>query len=280
MNFLLGCAVWSHKDWVGELFPAGSRSRDFLSLYSRRFTTVEGNTTFYAVPDADTVRRWAAETPEGFEFCLKLPRDITHQGSLTRAIPEALRFYDRMQPLGTRLGPMFVQLPPSYSPAQLDDLAVFLQAWQQTNTRLAVEVRHRAWFSAPHSHNLDRLLRDFGCGRVLLDSRPIYQDAQADFERRKPNLPLAASVTADFSLIRFASHPDRDRNQPFLEDWADRLHEWLGQTRVYFYIHCPIEARSPANASLVQQVLEQRGVPVPPLPWNQLDAAPAQLNLF
>jgi uncharacterized protein YecE (DUF72 family) len=46
-RFYIGCAVWAYKDWVGELFPPGSKSADFLSLYSRRLTTVEGNTTFY-----------------------------------------------------------------------------------------------------------------------------------------------------------------------------------------------------------------------------------------
>jgi uncharacterized protein YecE (DUF72 family) len=46
-NFYIGCAVWGYKEWVGELFPSGSKNADFLALYSRRLTTVEGNTTFY-----------------------------------------------------------------------------------------------------------------------------------------------------------------------------------------------------------------------------------------
>jgi len=47
-NFYIGCAVWGYKDWLGDLFPPGSKAADFLALYSRRLTTVEGNTTFYA----------------------------------------------------------------------------------------------------------------------------------------------------------------------------------------------------------------------------------------
>jgi uncharacterized protein YecE (DUF72 family) len=46
-HFYIGCAIWGYKDWVGDLFPPGSKSADFLALYSRRLTTVEGNTTFY-----------------------------------------------------------------------------------------------------------------------------------------------------------------------------------------------------------------------------------------
>ena len=54
MNFFIGCAVWAYKGWVGELYPQGTRTADFLNLYSRRFTTVEGNTTFYAVPNQES----------------------------------------------------------------------------------------------------------------------------------------------------------------------------------------------------------------------------------
>ena len=46
-TFHIGCAVWGYKDWVGDLFPPGSKAADFLSLYSQRLTTTEGNTTFY-----------------------------------------------------------------------------------------------------------------------------------------------------------------------------------------------------------------------------------------
>src|SRR2546421_206988 len=62
--FYIGCAVWAYKEWLGDLFPSGSKSTDFLALYSRRLTTVEGNTSFYAVPNSEVVQRWAAETPE------------------------------------------------------------------------------------------------------------------------------------------------------------------------------------------------------------------------
>src|SRR3712207_6304460 len=82
----IGCAVWAYKDWVGDLFPPGSKNTDFLALYSRRLTTVEGNTTFYATPKSEVVQRWAAETPDTFRFCFKLPRDISHEGPLTAQV--------------------------------------------------------------------------------------------------------------------------------------------------------------------------------------------------
>ncbi|AFY50840.1 hypothetical protein Nos7524_5115 [Nostoc sp. PCC 7524] len=284
MNFLIGCAVWAYKGWVGELYPPDTRATEFLHLYSRRFTTVEGNTTFYAVPNQETVSRWAAETPPGFEFCLKLPREITHKGLLAPYIPAALEFLERMQPLGKHLGPIFAQLPPSYAPTLIDDLAKFLVAWPHQVSPLALEVRHPDWFREPHTSNLTQLLENLGVGRVLLDSRPIYtgeDDPQLQSERRKPKVPLQFSVTAPFSLIRFISHPHLSVNQPFMEEWVKQIQQWLHSgVKIYFFVHCPLEERSPGTARYFQQLLEQHGVEVPPLPWNQLDAPPHQLSLW
>ncbi|ARV58488.1 hypothetical protein BZZ01_07395 [Nostocales cyanobacterium HT-58-2] len=284
MNFFIGCAVWSYKGWVGELYPQGTRQGEFLQLYSRRFTTVEGNTTFYAVPNQETVTRWATQTPEGFEFCLKLPRDVTHDGHLQPHIPDALKFLEGMHPLGKRLGPVFAQLPPSYAPTLIDDLTIFLEALQQTGVRLALEVRHLDWFTEPYASELTALLTKLGVGRVLLDSRPIYSgddDPQIQSERRKPKVPVQFSVSAPFSLIRFISHPNLPVNQPFMEEWVTQIKQWLQQgTQIYFFVHCPVEERSPSTARHFQKLLEQSGVAVPPLPWNILDNPPNQLSLW
>ena len=283
-NFFLGCAVWAYKGWVGEFYPARSRPADFLRLYSQRLTAVEGNTTFYAVPDQETIARWVAETSSGFAFCPKLPRELTHRHLLRPSIPGALGFLKHMQGLGDRLGPLFAQLPPSYGPALLDDLTAFLAAWPHGEAPLALEVRHADWFREPHAGILAALLERLGVGRVLLDTRPIYEgpdDPQVSTERRKPRLPLQPSVTAPFSLIRFISHPAREYNRSYMEEWSGLIAHWLRQgTRIYLFVHCPIEAQSPGTARLFQQILEQHGVSVPPLPWNTLKSPPAQLKLL
>ncbi|MBE9052636.1 DUF72 domain-containing protein [Nostocales cyanobacterium LEGE 11386] len=284
MNFSIGCAVWAYKGWIGELYPQGTRATDFLHLYSRHFTTVEGNTTFYAVPNQETIARWVSETPPGFEFCLKLPRDITHKGLLQPSIPSALQFLEGMRPLGKHLGPMFAQLPPSYGPKLIDDLTAFLEAWPRTEAPLAVEVRHRDWFNEPHVSNLTTILEKLGVGRVLLDSRPIYtgeDDPQLQSERRKPKVPLQFSVTAPFSLIRFISHPNLLENQPFMEEWVTQIQKWLqAGKQIYFFVHCPREERSPGTARYFQQLLEQSGAVIPSLPWNNLELPPHQLSLW
>lgn len=283
-NFFLGCAVWAYKGWIGDFYPSETRPTDFLRLYSQRLTTVEINATFYAVPNRDTVARWAAETPPGFQFCPKLPRDLTHKGALQPSISSALQFLELMRGLGDRLGPIFAQLPPHYGPPSLDDLAAFLSAWPRGETPLALEVRHPDWFREPYASALTAILAQLGVGRVLLDTRPIYDspdDPQIHTERRKPKLPLLPSVTAPFSLVRFVSHPHKECNQSFLKEWVGHVSRWLRQgTRIYFFVHCPVEERSPGTARSFQKLLEQRNVAVPPLPWDMLSAPLTQLSLF
>lgn len=286
MNFHLGCAVWSYKGWIGDFYPPKSPSHEFLSLYSQRFTAVEGNTTFYAVPDEATLTRWVKQTPSGFEFCPKFPKTVTHTGSLADSISDALSFLERIQTLEKRLGTVFAQLPPTYSPQYLDDLSQFLQALPYRNIRLAVEVRHQDWFKKPYENQLNKLLEQLGIARVILDTRPIYNcpdDPQAKSSRRKPNVLVHPCVTANFSLIRFISHPQQQYNQDYLEEWVKQVNHWLRQgTEIYFFVHCPQEERSPHTARYFQHRLESEGINIPALPWNTLtfDIAPQQLRLF
>ena len=284
MSFLIGCAIWAYKGWLGDFFPSGSPPSKFLRLYSQRFKTVECNATFYSVPSPKTLARWVQETPAGFEFCPKLPHSITHQGDLQDKIGEALSFIDLMQGLGDRLGPLFAQLPPQYGPQCLPDLAVFLKAIQAGGVPLALEVRHPDWFGSPHAEELAELLQSLQIGRVLLDSRPMYQvpdQPQLTSERPKPKVPLQPMVTAPFSVIRYISHPQLEVNQDFLQDWVRDVEQWLQHgIRIYFFVHCPVEEHSPRNAQYFYHLLQEQSVGLPPLPWDQITTSPTQLSLF
>ena len=59
--FFLGCPVWSCAGWKGQVYPASAPQKSWLKYYSETFLTVEGNTTFYAIPSPDTVQRWIAQ---------------------------------------------------------------------------------------------------------------------------------------------------------------------------------------------------------------------------
>ncbi|MGF1512218.1 MAG: DUF72 domain-containing protein [Elainellaceae cyanobacterium] len=282
MSFWLGCAVWAYRDWTGDLFPGKATPRDFLRLYSRRLTAVEGNAAFYAVPAETTLVQWRQTAPQGFKFCPKLYRGVTHQGPLYPQRHLALEVIDRLRLLEDRLGPLMIQLPPSYGPNQLEDLTQFL-AVLPPDVAVAVEVRHPGWFDAGAAQRLNRLLQQRQVGRCLLDTRPIYSgpdDPQRQSQRRKPQVPLQPVVTAPFSVVRYIGHPEPDRNQIYIEDWVTQIKAWLSQgTEIYLFVHCPQEVRSPSIVKVFQRQLEAAGAPVPALPWLQLQE-PSQLSLF
>ena len=282
MSLYLGCPIWAFKGWVGNFFPKGTKSADFLCEYSQRLTTVEGNTTFYAVPSLETIQHWVEETPTSFRFCPKLPRTISHGRKLAEHIGEARAFLEVMSQLGSRLGPLFLQLPPRYSPAMVEDLRSFLEAWPG-NQPLAVEARHLDWFDSPHLEAFLFLLEEKKLARVVIDTRPIRSLRDDSIltgsiylrllqaRERKPDVPVLPERTADFVFLRYIGHPQLELNAPFINEWATHLVKWLREgVEAYVFCHCPDERLDPWLCQEFHQRIAE-SLPIPPLPWDQAD---------
>lgn len=279
----IGCPTWGSKAWVGGFFPARTPANAFLRLYSHRLTAVEGNTTFYATPSVETIARWVQETPATFQFCPKVARSISHAIPLDETREETQAFVHRLRGLGTRLGPLFLQVPPSFAPAHLERLQAFLDFWP-SEVRLAVEVRHTAFYEESQAAKLNALLEQYRVARVIMDTRPLRvgfsQEQQVlEARERKPNLPVQLALTTDFSLVRYIGHPDLEVNEAFLDSWAQHLSRWLKQgVTLYVFCHCSVDEQAPLLcAELYQRV--KALAPLPPLPW-QLPAAITQPELF
>jgi len=128
----VGVSGWSYPSWKPGFYPAGTDSREFLAYYAARFRTVELNTTGYRLPAEEQFRRWAEQTPEGFEFAPKLP------GNRARMVAE---FSDRVRVLGDRLGPVRVQLINARDEGMLELLLGSLDP----ELRLAFDLAHPTW---------------------------------------------------------------------------------------------------------------------------------------
>ena len=292
MSIYLGCPVWSFKGWVGNFYPKGTKSTDFLRQYSSRLTTIEGNTTFYAVPAFKTIEAWIEQTPETFRFCPKIPKAISHNGKLTEYVDRALYFVEVMRPLASRLGPMFLQLPPSYSPRLLEDLATFLAAWPK-EIRLGVEVRHLDWFDAPHRDALNQLLTSHNMARVVIDTRPIRNlqgdasiagssyESLLEARERKPDVPVFLERTTDFIFLRFIGHPDLDHNLELVAEWVDYLVPQMQQNvDVFIFCHSPDNMIAPDICREFQRRIALK-MNIPPLPWDAIKPdLPEQPTLF
>lgn len=271
--FYIGCPMWANKEWVGNFLPTHTSSNDFLRLYSRKLTAVEGNTVFYALPSSETIDRWCKETPPTFRICPKVSRSISHDAQLENSRDDTFLFIDRMCELGTRLGPIFLQLPPSFGPSHLPQLEAFLNDWP-TDVHLAVEVRHADFYTQHPAMILNTLLTQHKVARVMMDTRPIRTGSAKEQQvlharERKPNLPLQIAVTTDFIFLRYIGHPRMEVNDPLLDTWAQQIGQWLKQgTTVYVFCHCPYEVHSPEICLALYQRVSTL-VPLPQLTWQQ-----------
>jgi uncharacterized protein YecE (DUF72 family) len=292
MNIYLGCPIWLFKGWVGNFYPKGTKPADFLREYARRLTTIEGNTTFYAVPAPKTIESWVEHTPETFRFCPKIPKAISHNGKLLEYADRALYFVDVMRSLAARLGPLFLQLPPRYSPSLLDDLEAFLSRMPR-DIRLAVEVRHLDWFDSPHREALNQLLSSHNMARVVIDTRPIRSlegdqkiagssyESLLEARERKPDVPVFMERTGDFIFLRFISHPDLTQNIEFINEWVNYLVPEMQQNAdVFIFCHSPDNLIAPEICREFHRRLAAK-IKIPPLPWDTLKPdVPEQPSLF
>jgi uncharacterized protein YecE (DUF72 family) len=221
--------------------------------------------------------------PPTFRFCPKVPKAISHEGQLMDNVERAHEFINIMSQLGTRLGPMFLQLPPRYSPKLIGDLIAFLAAWPR-EVRLAVEVRHLDWFDSPHDEALNELLSEHNMARVTIDTRPIrdldgdeilagsvYQSL-LEARERKPDVPVVPKRTSDLIFVRYIGHPDIAVNNPYLKEWGDYFIPQLQEgADVYMFCHSPNNLAAPWLCRKLYAQVEKE-VSLPPLPWNELDS--------
>ena len=283
-RYYLGCPIWSNRDWTGSLFTDDARADDYLAQYAGVFNSVEGNSTFYGLPRPSTVQRWREQTGPAFRFCFKFPREITHRLQLRQAGAETDEFLKLMTPLGDRLGPLMLQLPPAFGPAGLTALKDYLIALPP-DFEYAVEVRHRAFFDKGNNERaLHRLLTERSIDRVMLDSRALFsaaddQPATLEAQRKKPRLPVHPRATGSRPLIRFIGHPDVEANRRFLQPWFAKLADWIGEGRTpYLFTHTPDNQAAPELAALAHRLLAEQVPDIGALARQPV--APAQSALF
>lgn len=158
----IGTAGWSIPRAQQSRFPAGE---SHLARYANVLPAVEVNSTFYRTHRASTFERWAANVPRAFRFSVKIPRTITHDQRLANSSALLKAFLADLTPLGTRLGCLLVQLPPSLAFNARVARAFFTVLRKRFDRGVALEPRHASWIGG----RADRLLDEFEIARVAAD---------------------------------------------------------------------------------------------------------------
>ncbi len=207
-HWRLGTIGFSYKEWVGPFYPAGSSQHEYLPYYCRLFNSVEMDTTFHSIPRCSTVEGWYAASSSDFKFCVKTPRIITHELGLVNTQAMMAEFIESLQPLEEKLGPILIQLPPSYSREYFSGFTTFINSLPGSY-RYAVEFRHRSWFTE-------------ATAQLLVDHQICW--VAIDF----PNLPMHITPTTDFLYVRWIGVNNKYHHHSFeREDKSDQLQGWL-----------------------------------------------------
>ena len=167
----VGTAGWSIPRLIAEEFPGDG---SHLERYSRVLRCAEINSTFYRPHRAGTLARWAAATPDDFEFAVKVRRTITHECGLRPERDEVRAFAGEVRPLGEKLGPLLFQLPPKQG-FEAGVVRPFFEVVRGVfpEGRVVLEPRHASWFEAEP----EELMREFRVARVAADPVKVPEGA-------------------------------------------------------------------------------------------------------
>lgn len=221
----IGTCGYSYKDWVGPVYPAGTKPIDMLPLYARRFAIVEIDSTYYRVPSAAAFASMVRRSPEGFRFTAKLPSSGTHLPELgSRAVHDDVRlFRENLQPVveAGRLAAVLAQFPNAFRPNDATRAYVGMLREAIPDVPLAAEFRHREW----QTNDTLELLRALDVALVLVDE-PHFKTLARE----------SSDVTSDLAYIRLhgrnaqnwwrgtnASRYDYLYTAEELEPWVHRI---------------------------------------------------------
>ena len=233
---------------MGYFYPPGTTAPTSLGFYAQVFDTVEVNTTFHAVPRESMVLGWVKRTPDDFLFSLKMPRAVTHEArlDLDECEPMVEEFLRVARLLGTKLGPILVQLPPSFERSVPNRLALgkFMDRLP-TDLRFAVELRHPSW-------------EDAAVERALAERNVAWCIAEGIANN------LAFMYPADFAYVRWnRSGKDFPNFSEILFDRSADLDEWAAALKaapahvrtVYGYMSDEFAGHAPASLQMLQSRL-------------------------
>jgi uncharacterized protein YecE (DUF72 family) len=260
--YRIGLPAWAFAGWQNRYFDGRDRLRQYASVFS----TVEGNTTFYATPSTSTVRDWLAQVQDlDFKFCFKLPKTVTHQPGGRKPLTE---FLTSLKPLESHLGPYLVQLPSVVGPEHASWIRGLLSSLP-AEIGYALEVRHPDFFEGNNKFN--EYFGDLDCLRTIMDARPIHREAPTHPEvlaarHEKPDLPIYVEPGPAGTMVRLVLHPDDSLNDAYYEEYVAATVGWLDSGgAVYMMIHCPNNLHCPPKARRFQAMLASRTNHLEPL---------------
>ncbi|MEQ7801085.1 DUF72 domain-containing protein [Pedobacter sp. ASV1-7] len=274
--FYIGCAKWGRKEWLNMIYPAKTKEADFLDQYVKHFNSIELNAVFYSIPNAELIRKWKQKAEEnstnGFIFCPKFSRTISHIKRLKDAEVPTDLYLSSIHEFGRYLGPCFLQLGDNFGPKNFDILENYLKLLP-VDFQVFVELRHEEWFAnAAERERLFGMLHRLKKGAVITDA-----------SGRRDCVHMELTIPEIF--IRFVGNGQDFKESDFarIDEWVVRIKNWLdkGLEKVYFFLHQHDEKDTPVLADYtIKQFNKHLGSDVPEIKFLSDDTPPKQQQMF
>jgi uncharacterized protein YecE (DUF72 family) len=231
----IGCAKWGRLEWIGKIYPPGTREKDFLQHYVKHYNSIELNATHYKVYGPKAVENWKLKaTGKDFLFCPKMYKGVTHFGRLTDKDFLSTEFLRGVLAFKEHLGPIFIQVSDAYGSKRKEELFEFLNSLP-TGVQFFLEVRHPDWFAKKDvGGELFTLLRQLNIGAVITDTA-----GRRDCAHMYLTIPKA--------FIRYVGNSLHPTDHTRIDAWVERMKYWLdnGIEEIFFFMHMHDEATSP-----------------------------------
>jgi len=232
----IGCAKWGRKEWIGKIYPKGTKDADFLQHYVKHYNSIELNATHYQVYGPETISKWADKAKGiDFKFCPKVPQIISHYSSFdAKAEAITTNFLEGILAFKEHLGPIFLQVSERYSPKQRDKLFHYLKTLP-IDLQFFLEVRHPDWFADKVIRKeLFDTLRSLNIGAVITDTAGRRDCAHME-------------LTVPKTFIRYVGNSLHKTDYTRTDAWIKRIKYWLdnGLEELYYFMHMHNEATSP-----------------------------------
>lgn len=248
-KFYVGLSKWGKKEWIGKLYPKGTREANFLDEYVKHYNCVELNATHYKLYNSEGIQKWVAKVKHtSFKFCPKVYQGISHFGSFNDKQFLTNTFLDSMKCFGKHLGPMFLQVSDKFGPKRKEELYTYLSTLTK-EISIFQEVRHEDWFESKNAEDLFAKLRKLRIGSVITDAAGRRDVAHMH-------------ITAPKTMIRFIGNDLHPSDFTRLDEWVSRIKYWVdsGLEEVYFFLHCLDETFAPELSQyLIKQLNEECG---------------------
>ncbi len=217
LNVYVGTSGWQYGHWKNIFYPANLTYSEWLSFYSKHFSTVEVNVIFYRKVRPSTFQKWYSEVTETFLFSVKMSRQITHFKKLKIEQSILDSFIESVSILKDKLGVILIQLPPSlkFDEVLLKDFTSMLDK----KYKYAIEVRNKTFID----DKFFDILKSEKIAFCIADSAGRY--------------PYYEAITSDFVYIRLHGSKKlyvSEYTEEELFEWANKIKKWNMPTFVYF----------------------------------------------